>query len=138
MSVRFLDKWYRATVIALEERPDMVTVLFPDYGSEDYVHIRDIRRKVEFEDIAVDIIECNLYNVKPPNTPKGHDGVWTKEIMDKIHNIVVDKRFRVTVQVQSPVLVMLLLPNGEDLADYLVRSRLADYIEIPSKSAFRI
>ena len=85
-----MGKWYRATVIAVDERPNMVSVLYPDYGTEEYVHMRDIRKKIEFQDIAVNVIECNLYNVKPPNTPKGYDGVWPKEIMDKIHNIIVD------------------------------------------------
>jgi hypothetical protein len=132
---RYVDgKWYRGTVVAIEEKPGTVTVSFADYGTVEYIDRHDVRKQVYFENVPVQVIKGYIDNVRPAGTRKGEPVLWPTNTLNKIHGIIVDKHCWIRVHSHSPLMISLQLPDGEDLSRHLVESGLAEYIAAPRRA----
>ena len=107
---------------------------FVDYGTVDYIDRHDVRKQVNFENVPVQVIKGCIDNVRPARTRKGEPVMWPTKTLNKIHSIIVDKQCWTRVHSQSPLMISLQLPDGEDLSRHLVESGLAEYIAAPRRS----
>ena len=123
--------WYRATIIAIGEEPNSVTVRFTDYGTTDFVAVTDIRKDIAFETVPSQVIKCSLFNLKPAGCVDD-SGTWTVEALDDIHKVIVDTCCNVHVKKLSPLQVCLVKEDGTDVAELLVSKGLAEYVTAPS------
>ncbi len=122
--------WYRATIIAIGEEPNSVTVRFPDYGTTDFVTVTDIRKDIAFETVPSQAIKCSLFNLKPAGCVDD-SGTWSVQALDDIHEFIVDTCCNVQVKKRSPLQVSLVKEDGTDVAELLVSKGLAEYITPP-------
>lgn len=122
-------------MLAIGERPNTVSVLFVDYGTEEYVDHRDIRKRVHFEDVPVQVVKCFIDNIRPPGFCKGDSFAWSAKTLDQVHALIIDTRCWVTVRSTNPLVASMMTVDGNDVADLLVESGLAE-LDDPLKKRF--
>jgi hypothetical protein len=119
--------WYRATIIAIGEEPNSVTVCFTDYGTTDFVPVTDIRKDIAFETVPSQVIRCSLFNLKPAGCVDD-SWTWPVKTLDDIHEYIVDTCCTVQVKKRSPLEVCFVKEDGTDVAELLVSKGLAEYV----------
>lgn len=118
----YLDrKWYRAQVVK-KHGNDRLSVLFIDYGNTDKVDSADLRRNIFADEIPIQSLACQLYNI----VPLSESGQFPVKTLDWIHKQVVDKDCRIHVHCVNKnkrrLLVSLqLLCSGLDIGYMLVQ-----------------
>ncbi|XP_032786585.2 uncharacterized protein LOC116924198 isoform X1 [Daphnia magna] len=122
------NKWYRAIVKKTEVELEKVTVFFVDYGTLDSVDCRDIRLNIMLEELPTQTVCCKLFNIRPPVedlTDRKWD--WPVKTLDHLHELIVDKEFRVIVKGKGPPLpVALITRKQSSIASYLVENKMAE------------
>ncbi|XP_076379194.1 tudor domain-containing protein qin isoform X2 [Megalopta genalis] len=85
-------KWYRGKVMKILEN-DMVEVEFVDYGNIEECSIGTLKKKVVLENIPIQCTKCLIHGLISDNA----NGKWTTHELDRIHNLLIDKKCVVSV-----------------------------------------
>uniref|UniRef100_A0A336KXR8 CSON013098 protein n=1 Tax=Culicoides sonorensis TaxID=179676 RepID=A0A336KXR8_CULSO len=124
------NEFYRAKLIRYIPRSNTYEVQFVDYGNID--------EEIKEEDICLEVIGHNqpLFVNKvrligiSPNTK---DGVWPKDVLDKLHQLVVEKVCQISIEDDDPEfddVKLCRLTSYEfdcNIAQYLVDHDMAKY-----------
>lgn len=117
-----------------------MTVFFVDYGTLDAVDRRDIRLDIILEDTPIQAMRCVLHNVRPAVEHKDENGSWTVEVLNTLHEWIVDKEFEVTVKSKGPPLrvTMKEVQSSKTVAEQLVAHKFAELISVKKKRASKM
>jgi len=127
-------EWCRAIVQEVNSEPGRVTVIFVDYGTRDSVQLKNIRLDIQFEEIPILALPCTLHNIRVPGSGNQLGGTkvqWPIETLNILHNMIVEKEFRVIVKANGvPLQVHLSSRYDGVVSKKLVAKGLAEFVEI--------
>ncbi|XP_071536637.1 RING finger protein 17-like isoform X2 [Panulirus ornatus] len=87
------NKWYRATVVKLEENGE-AEVQFVDYGNTETVKLHDLRRNMMYSHLPIQCYRSKLHNINPVNLELIDVGVDVASLLtDKLetcHQVITD------------------------------------------------
>ncbi|XP_015127685.1 tudor domain-containing protein 1 isoform X2 [Diachasma alloeum] len=85
------NTWHRAQVRG--KKNNHLVVCFVDYGNIEWMSTSEVRKKLMFEDVPILVSKCKIFGMTPNNTFKS----WTKLDLDRMHNILVGRKWRVEI-----------------------------------------
>ncbi|XP_063980267.1 RING finger protein 17-like [Diachasmimorpha longicaudata] len=85
------NTWHRGQIRG--KKNHHLVVCFIDYGNIEWMSTSEIRKKLMFEDVPILASKCNILGMTPKNSFK----TWTKLDLDKMHNILVGRNWRVEI-----------------------------------------
>jgi hypothetical protein len=129
-----VDKQWCRGIIKRIVQPGIVEVFFVDYGTLDAVDCRYIRLKIMLEEVPVTAISCKLFNVRPLANTDGKLE-WPEEMLNKVHQEIVEREFRINVKGRGrPLPIVMLTDRQQSYSDLLVQRNWAENIDPSLKS----
>uniref|UniRef100_A0A0C9Q8P8 RNF17_0 protein n=2 Tax=Fopius arisanus TaxID=64838 RepID=A0A0C9Q8P8_9HYME len=88
--------WHRAQIRG--KKNNHCVVCFIDYGNIEWVQPKYLRKKLMFEDVPTLIHKCKISKMRPTHAYQQ----WTKLDLDRLHLILVDRKWRVNIVDKLP------------------------------------
>ena len=120
------DKWYRAVVLIVRKSKKQIWIHFVDYGTQEWMHQKHLRRTLFTHDIPIQSWTIKLHGVAPLNDVMQ----WPQDVLDLLHTKIVNKK--VTVQLTPgstslPVYASVVF-GAKTIQEFLVENQYARWI----------